>query len=159
MKILVIVHSKTGNTLKFAEKIAEKLKAKGNAVDVVRLETDPPVASGTARQHPPFSITNLPDPESYDAVLAGGPTWAFTASPVIYEAIRQIKDLKDKKAACFTVQAFPFAFMGGNQSVGLMKKELEAKGARVAVTASVQGMFHDMKKDMEKKADEMAVAF
>jgi hypothetical protein len=60
---------------------AGSLRKKGHSVDVVEIKTDPSVNSGSARSHPKFSITNIPDCKKYDALLIGGPVWAFSASP------------------------------------------------------------------------------
>ena len=106
MKIAVIVHSKTGITLKLGNMFAESLRKKGHIVDVVELKTEPPVNSGTAKNHPTFSITNLPDCKKYDALLVGGPVWAFSASPVIYEAVKGLKDVSGKKVVPFVSMGF-----------------------------------------------------
>ncbi|MBN2251118.1 MAG: flavodoxin family protein [Candidatus Altiarchaeota archaeon] len=140
MKIAVIVYSKTGTTLKLAKLFKEKLEGKNHAVDLVELATDPDIISGTAKHHTPFSITNLPDAEGYDALLVGGPVWAFSASPVIYEAVGGLKNVSGKKVLPFVTQGFPFTFLGGKQAIGLMSKELTKKGADVLPGISVPGM-------------------
>ena len=157
MNICVIVHSKTGNTLKLGNLFAEKLRQKGHSVDVTELRTDPPVDSGTVRHHPPFSVINLPDCSKYDALLVGGPVWAFSASPVIYEAVKALKDVSGKKVMPFATEGFPFTFAGGKQAIGLMSRILAEKGANVLPGKVVTS--RNREKMMEKAASEVASSF
>lgn len=157
MKIAVIIHSKTGKTLKAGKSLAEKLKTKGHTVDVVELKTDPLVNTGSARSHRKFIITNLPDCSIYDAVVVGGPVWAFSASPVIYEAVKAFKGLKGKKTAVFVTHGLPFAFMGGKQSARLLAKELINKGANIVLEKTIPNM--NLDKNIEKTASEIAAMF
>jgi flavodoxin len=131
MKIAVIVHSKTGTTLKAGNLFAGKLREKGHSADVIELKTDPPVNTGSTRSHPQFKITNLPDCKDYDAVLIGGPVWAFSASPVIYEAIKALEGVGGKKVVPFVTHGIPLAFMGGKQAIELMSKTASERGANV----------------------------
>jgi flavodoxin len=159
MKIAVIVHSKTGTTLKLGNMFAESLRKKGHLVDVVELKTDPPVNSGTVRNHPKFSITNLPEGGKYDALLVGGPVWAFSASPVAYEAVKGLKDITGKKAMAFVSMGFPHENMGGKQAIDLLSKTLIEKGANVLPGKIIPGLFHNKEKTMEKAVSEVASLF
>jgi NAD(P)H dehydrogenase (quinone) len=159
MNIAVIVHSKTGTTLKLGNMYAENLRKKGHVVDVVELKTNKPVNSGTAGHHPDFSITNLPDPKKYDALLVGGPVWAFSASPVIYEAVKGLKDISGKKVLPFTCMGFPHESMGGKQAIDLLSKTLTEKGANVLPGKIIPGLFHNKEKTMEKAVSEVASLF
>lgn len=151
MKIVVVVHSKTGNTMEFGNIIAEKLKTKGHKVDVVRLETNVPVETKPGKQ-PEFKFTNLPDTSHYDAVLAGGPVWGFSASPVIMQAIKEMK-LDGKKFLPFVTQGLPIAALGGKQSLSAMSKAAEAAGAQVLAGKSAH---MKNRKAMEEGAAEIA---
>lgn len=157
MNIGIIVHSKTGTTLKLGNLFTEKLRQKGHSVEVTELKTDPPVDSGTVRNHPPFSLTNLPDCHKYDALLVGGPVWAFSASPVIFEAVKALKDVSGKKVMPFATEGFPFTFAGGKQAIGLMSRILAEKGANVLPGKIVTSL--NREKMMEKAASEVASSF
>jgi flavodoxin len=159
MKIAVIVHSKTGTSLKLGNMFAETLRKKGHSVDVVELKTDPPVSSGTVRNHPDFSITNLPDGGKYDALIVGGPVWAFSASPVVYEAAKGLKDVSGKKVLPYVCMGLPRESMGGKQAIALLSKTLAEKGANVLPGKIVPGLFHNREKLMENAASDITSLF
>jgi hypothetical protein len=155
MDVGIIVHSKTGRTLRFGNVIAAKLMARGDYVEVTELKTDPEIDSGSVKQHPPFKILNLPDTKRFDVVLFGGPVWGFSATPVIIQAINE-SALSEKKVICFVTQTFPSASMGGTQAIKLMSETAKAAGANVLPGKSVQGLLHNQEKMMEKAATEIA---
>jgi flavodoxin len=155
MNIAVIVHSQTGTTLKFGNLIAKKLKEKGHIVDIVELKTDVPVKGGSPRSAPKFTIVNIPDCAKYDAVLAGGPVWAFSASPVIIEFLKKVKNLSGKKFLPFVTMGFPLAFMGGNGAISLMSTTAAKSGARIMPGAIVMKLLHNSGAMMEKWASKI----
>ncbi len=152
MKIIIIVHSSTGTTRKFADRIAGTLKDSGHSIKLIQLETDVSIKSGSVRSCAKFVITNLPDIKEYDTVLLGGPVWGFSASPVIIACINALGDLKGKKVLPFVTQGFPFAFMGANQAIALMSHTAADKKATVLPGFAVSKLFHDIEKDMDKAA-------
>ena len=158
MKAIIIVHSNTGTTRKFAERIARRLQADGHTANIVQLETDVPITSGSVRKCAKFAITNLPDIKEYDAVLVGGPVWGFAASPVIMAGIAALGDLKGKKVLPFVTQGFPFAFMGGNQAIKMMGRHAAGKNATVLPGAVVTKLFHDVDREMDKGAAAISTA-
>ena len=83
MKIGIIFHSKTGTTLGFGHLIGGTLREEGHQIELVDLQTDAPVNFGSVRSAPSFKVTNLPDGSKYDALLVGGPVWAFSACPAL----------------------------------------------------------------------------
>ncbi len=151
MKIAVVVHSKTGNTWEFGGIIAETLKGKGHNVDVVRLETDVPVDTNP-RSKQVFKFTNLPDACRYDAVVAGGPVWGFSASPVIMQAIKEL-NLDGKRFLPFVTQGLPVAALGGKQAISAMNKTAEAAGAQ---TLAGKSAHMKNRKAMEEAAAQIA---
>lgn len=152
MKIIIIVHSKTGTTRKFADLIADRLKEDGHSIKLVQIETDVPIKSGTVRRCKKFVITNLPDVTEYDTLLLGGPVWGFSASPVIIACINALGDLNGKKVLPFITGGFPFKFMGGKQAIALMSRNAADKKATVLPGAIVLKLFHDVDGDMNKAA-------
>lgn len=152
MKIGIIFHSKTGTTLGFAHLIGGTLREGGHQVELIDLQTDAPVNLGSVRSAPTFKVTNLPDGSSYDALLVGGPVWAFSASPVIYAAVKELKNIKDKKVLSFVTMGFPWPGMGGKQAIALLNKELAAAGAIVLPGVIIPKMFHNYQKLMAEAA-------
>jgi menaquinone-dependent protoporphyrinogen IX oxidase len=160
MNIAIIIHSKTGITRKLGNLLADKLRKKGHLVDMIDLRTDPPVSSGSVKHHPEFSIVNPPDCKKYNAFLVGGPVWAFSASPVIYECIKsEFKGISGKRAIPFVTMGFPLESMGGKQAIDLMINALEEKGADVLPGKIVPGLFHNRDEVMEKVASEIVSLF
>ncbi len=159
MNIIIILHSKTGTTRKFADRIASKLKDDGHSVKLTQIETDVPIKSGSVRRCEKFVITNQPDIKEYDTVLLGGPVWGFSASPVIIACINALDDLKGKKVLPFVTQGFPFKFMGGNQAIALMSRNAADKKAIVLPGVVVSKLFHDVERDMDKAATLVSSVF
>ncbi len=154
MKIAIIVHSKTGNTLKFAEKIKEKLTAAGHEVDLTHLQTATPVDGKSIRQKNGISFTSLPDVSSADAVLFGGPVWGFNPSPVILQAMLALAhQMKGKLMLPFLTMGFPFAWMGGKGSLNRMRRTAGTMGARVLNGAIVTGQRKGFDERLELQAD------
>ena len=150
MNAIIIVHSKTGTTKKFADRIAGKLQEDGHSIKLTQIETDVPIKSGSVRRCEKFSITNLPDITNYDTILLGGPVWGFSASPVIIQCINALGDFQGKKALPFVTQGFPFKSMGGKQAITLMSKTAADKKATILPGFIVSKLFHDIEKDMDK---------
>lgn len=131
MKIGIIVHSKSGTTLKFGKIIEKKLRDAGYPVELINLTTNVPVKAGSVRQNMDFIITNQPEAARYDVLLLGGPVWGFSASPVIINCINRLEGVSQKKVLPFVTMGFPFLCMGGKQAVKLMSKTLSKSGAEV----------------------------
>ena len=156
MKIAIIVHSKTGTTRKFADRIADKLKDDGHSINLVQIETDVPIESGSVRRCAKFAITNLPDIKAYDTLLLGGPVWGFSASPVIIAGMKALDDFEGKKVLPFVTGSFPFKFMGAKQAITLMSRTAADKKAMVLPGAIVLKLFHNVEGDMDKAASSIA---
>jgi flavodoxin len=125
MKVGIIVHSHTGNTLSVAEKLKDAIAAKGHTVIIERVSAvnEDPSAQG------PVTLKDIPDVSSYDALVFGAPVRAFSLTPTMQAYVAQLQALKGKKAGFFVTKQLPFAWTGGNRAVGQMKNACEAKGA------------------------------
>jgi flavorubredoxin len=156
MRICIIVHSAYGTTLRFANVISEKLQKDGHSVDLIALQTDVPVKTGTIRQPMNFQITNLPDISTYDTILAGGPVWAFSISTVIYKCLTTFSDMKGKKFLPFVTMGFPLPGMGGSGAMKIMSKVAKDLGADVLPGAVACKMFHNIDQMMEKEANKIS---
>ena len=159
MNIGIIFHSKTGTTLGFGHLIGGTLREEGHQVELVDLQTDVQINFGSIRSTPPFKVTNLPNGNKYDALLVAGPVWAFSASPVIYTAVKKLKNIKGKKVLPFVTMGFPWSWLGGRQAIALLTTELSAAGAIVLPGVIIPKMFHDFKRLMEEEAKKIAEYF
>jgi len=146
VKIGIIVYSETGNTLLCAEKIREALtlagggekgKEKGKVEVEVWLERLQ--VTGNPRVEKEISFPSLPDISSADALVFASPVHAFSAAPAMKKYLEQLPAdaLKGKKAACLVTQMFPYAWLGGNRSVGQMAALSRKKGADMRATAVI----------------------
>jgi len=125
MKVGIIVHSHSGNTLSVAEKLKDTIAAKGHTVNLeqVLAVNEDPSAQG------PVELKSIPDVSSYDALVFGAPVRGFSLTPTMTAYLAQLQALKGKKVGCFVTQQLPFAWMGGNRTIGQMKNACKAKGA------------------------------
>ena len=133
MKIGLIVHSVTGNTLYVANQLQTKLIEKGHEVEVKEIKTSAKVNPGEKN----VKFTELPSLDGYDALVFGSHTEAFQLEQVMKLYIGQIENLKGYKVACISTHQFPFKWMGGNSAVKKMENLCEIKGATVLGTAVV----------------------
>jgi menaquinone-dependent protoporphyrinogen IX oxidase len=144
MKIGLFIHSHTGNTLFVAEKLRDKLLMSGHTVELKKLE---PVGGENTNEIDIHKISFQPDPDmsGYDYVIIGAPVRGFSISPVLAAYINKVFSLKGQKVDLFVTQAFPFAWMGGNNAVKQMRNAVVQKGAVVGNTAIVN--WRSKKKD------------
>ena len=133
MKIGIILYSQTGNTYSVSLKLKEKLVAAGHSVDIGRLKVIGEVRPGAKD----IKFETPPDTEPYDALVFGSPVQAFSLSSAMTAYLSQIKSLPDKKVAFLVTQFFPFPWLGGNRTIGQMKKICESKGATICGAAVV----------------------
>lgn len=136
MKIALLVHSHTGNTLSVAEKLKETLQKDGHDVELRKLE---PVGGENTNEIDINRIKFDPEPElsGYDTIIIGAPVRGFSISPVLAAYLNKVPTLKGQKVDLFVTQAFPYAWMGGNSAVKKMISTCEGKGATVGKTAIV----------------------
>lgn len=78
MSTLVVYFSKTGSTKKLADKIAKKLGADMDEIIDVAGDSDKKPFGKVSPE-----IKFKKDPSKYDLVVIGGPTWGFSATPIV----------------------------------------------------------------------------
>lgn len=127
MKIGIVIHTQSGHTAQFARAIATKFNSNGHQAEIEMLRTVGQVSPGSRK----FTIKNMPTLDEYEAVLFGGPVWAFKASPVIMTCLSELRNIKNKKVMSFVTMGLPFSWMGGKQAIKAMDQELEASGGEV----------------------------
>jgi menaquinone-dependent protoporphyrinogen IX oxidase len=133
MKIGIIVHSQTGNTLSVAQRLKGKLLEVGHTVDIEKIVP----LDAKQMDVKKVQIETMPNIEQYDALVFGAPVQGASVSAVMKAYLSQLASLKGKKAACYVTEFFPFAWMGGNKSIEQMKKICEAKDTEVCGTGVI----------------------
>lgn len=133
MKVGIIVHSHTGNTLSVAEKIREELIKSGHTVNLEQVKA----VDENPNSSKPVELEVIPDTTGYDALIFGAPVRAFSLSPVMKKYLSQVNSLEGKKVCCFVTQGFPKPWMGGNHSVKQMVKLCSAKNCKPSKTGIV----------------------
>lgn len=146
MHIGMIVYSKTGNTLFVAEKIKEQLEKGGNTVELVSLKPKGEIKPDAKS----VEFDHLPDVNSFDALIFGGPVHAFSLAMPMKSCFDQIGQLSGKKVAVFATQHL-FKWMGGNRSVGQLKSLAQAKGGQVQGTGLIQWKKEDRRQQQIKE--------
>jgi flavodoxin len=157
MKIGIIVHSQSGHTAAFAKAIAAKLSERGHEVDTVLLMTSGLSRPGSRR----FKISNAPDDgelAQFDAVLVGGPVWAFKASPVVMRYLSSIGPgiLKHKKTLGFVTMGLPWKALGATRALYAITRKLEACDAEVLRGEMVRYLFGFNRKRLDAAVERIA---
>ncbi len=127
MKVGIIVHSKTGNTLFVAQKIMEKLKADGHLTTIEQIIATNDEETDIQK----VELQNIPNVSDYDVLIFGAPVRGFSLSPVMKAYLLKCVTFNGKKVSCFVTQYFPYPWMGGNRAIGQMKSLCESKDAKV----------------------------
>jgi flavodoxin len=124
MKNALIVYSKTGNTLAVAKRLNEVLEYE--LLSVTALSDDPNQTF--------VSLVETPDVSVYPHIIFAAQTHAFRLSKVMQAYLNQLESLAGKTVDLLVTHYFPFAFLGGNQTIKQMKKMVEFKGGTVLRT-------------------------
>lgn len=134
MKIGIVVHSITGNTLSVAERIKQQLSLMGHTVRIERIQ---PVGKEPIQNEAAVTLTKTPDLSAYDALIFGSPVQAFSLDPVMSAYLKQVTDLGGRKTVCFITQMMAFRFFAGNRSISRMKSLCEARNGSVCLTGII----------------------
>ena len=141
MKSAVVYYSFSGNTHRVAQDIIDILKQKGEEVTPVRIR---PLKEETLflkqcseafLAKKPELYNTLLDLRVFDRLIIGSPVWALKPAPAINTYLDKCSSLSGKEALCFVTYG---SGLGKDRALEVMKKRLEAKGAKVKNTVSVQ---------------------
>ncbi len=121
----IVIYSKTGNTRHVANHLVNE--------DAILLEVVPMIDNPNL-EHP--ELKNIPDIKNYEHIIIGSPVHGFMLSNVMKTYIKQT-DFSNKQVNLFVTHFFPFAWMGGNQTLKQMKKLIEEKGGKVGLMTSI----------------------
>ncbi len=135
MKIAVIIHSHTFNTLAVAERLEKALQDKGQHPYVDNLELKGDYKPGAKK----IKFGSLPKIEDYNMIVFGAPVEAFSLSPVMKKYLKEkVPSLKGKWTFLFVTKALPGNWTGGNNAIRQMKGLVKKKGGDVADTGIVR---------------------
>ena len=133
MKIGIIIHSHTGNTLSVGEKLREVWGNEGHEVSLERVKAENEEPSEALKT----KLAETPEIGPYEVVVFGAPVRGFSLSPVMKKYLQQIESLKGKEVFCFVTQELRSPIFGGNHSLGQMKQLCLSKGERVSKSGIV----------------------
>ena len=133
MKTGIIIFSHTNNTLSVGERLAEALHSAGHDAALLRIGA----ADWNPQAKGPVVLLNKPDTAPYDYVIFGAPVQAFSLSPVMKAYMAQASGLTGKRVGCFVTQHFKLPWMGGNQAVRRLTRDIGALGGTLVRTGIV----------------------
>lgn len=151
MKVGIIIHSDSGNTLQVGKNLERKLIAKGHSVTLERV-----VAANEEPLAKNISLQSKPDTDTYDMIILGAPVHAFSLSSVMRAYLDQLTTLKDKKVSCFVTQGLAKSWMGGNRAVKALKKLCIEKDAEPLKTGVINWSSRAREKQIEDMTDIMS---
>lgn len=114
MKAGVFYISRTGNTKRLAEAIAEQQNA------------------------PLYDLANVPDPlvtQNFDLLIIGTPVMGLQPAPEVHSFVKRLPEGKGKKTILFCTYA-----INQGRALKILEKELTAKGYRNLLNISKRGI-------------------
>ena len=143
MKTVIVVYSKTGNTLEVSERVKAELSDKGHDVTLLNViaENDDPNSKGVLK------LIETPSVKSFENVIFAGHIQAFSLAPAMKKYLEQLEDLSGKKVLCLLTQYFPYSWMGGNRGMRQMTTIIESKNCVVGA----KGIVHWSRKKKEEE--------
>ena len=130
MKIQILAHSQTGNTLQVANAIKLNLEPDGHNVILTHIKADDERSLDPDR----IKISALPDAKDADLIILGGPVRGFAPSAAVIKTIKGLHGLTGKPVILYVTEFFPFDFMGGKRAIDAMKRLVEGRGGKVVET-------------------------
>ena len=156
MKIGIIVHSITGNTLSDSEKIQQRLQEAGHAVSLVRIR---PIGKEPVQNEAAVRLEQTPDLSGFEALVFGSPVQAFSLDPVMSAFLKQTPDLGGRKTVCFLTQQLSFRFFAGNRSIKKMQSLCEARHGAVCLTGIVNWSHKERSRMIDDLVQDVARQF
>ena len=133
MKIGLLIHSFSGNTLSVGTRLKVHLEVQGHRVhmdQIIDANEDP-------KSNRPVLLTHIPDLNDYDVIIFGAPVRSFSLSPVMTAYLKQISDIENIKFFAYVTEGLPKPWMGGNRAIKKMKTFLGMKNASILDTAVI----------------------
>lgn len=152
MKIALIIHSRTGNTLQVAVRIQEKLILMGYSASLLCIRPDHEHASDIDDIH----FTSWIDVRDYDGFVVGCPTHGGTMSQPMAAYLKHLRRFDHKKVNCFVTEFFPFPWMSGNQALAQLKEVCSKKGTSVNSSGVVNWFSLNRKDKIEQLSNDLS---
>ena len=130
MKIQILAHSQTGNTLQVANAIQLNLDPDGHTVVLTHIKADDERSLDPDR----IKISALPNVKDADLIVLGGPVRGFAPSAAVIKTIKGLNGFSGKPVMLYVTEFFPFDFMGGKRALESMKRLVEGRGGKVVET-------------------------
>lgn len=124
MKIGIIVHSHTGNTISVAKRLQDMLVSMGHDVKLEKLQLVD--EEGSLKGN--FNLAIKPDLDEYEAVIFAAPVWGFRLSGVMKSYIENIPSLSNKKIFCFITKGLFVNGFGGKKTINKVIEMTTGKG-------------------------------
>jgi len=151
MKVAIILYSGTGNTRGVAERLATKVRARGDQVEIREITVTGDPAEGTDG----FELASAPRMNDADVVVLASPVMAGSLSPVMKAYLDQ-SEPPPRPVRVVITQHFPRPWMGGNQARKWMTRALERKGGSVAESMIVNWSSKAREQQIEDGTDRLA---
>ena len=135
----IVIYSKTGNTRSVAKRL---LEIKQVPLLEVKVENDNPQITNP-------KLIEIPDISTYSHIIIGSPVHGFSLSKAMKTYLDNT-DFSLKHVDLYITQYFPFAWMGGNQTLKQMKNIILSKGGTVGLMTSVNWKNKNREKDIQK---------
>jgi len=153
MKIGIVVYSQTGNTLKVAKRLEEKLSGEGHKVKREEIKIGGEAGPGSRN----IEFKSKPGVDPYDGVVFAAPVHAFSLASPMKAYLGDVGPLAGKKLGCFVTKALRSKWSGGTGAVKKMKKLCEARGGKMSADGIVvwkdnvrEGMIGEVLGDMSR---------
>lgn len=152
MKIGIIYYSYTGHTKMVAEVIQSKLLLGGHDVVLERI---------TAQNDNPnlkqaILLEHAPDPLRFDRIIFACPVNGFQAAAVAQAYLNNLPATPGKPIDLFVTHFFPFAFLGGHQTLRQLKMLWAKKGGQIGRTAVINWSSRKRLAEIEKLAEQLS---
>lgn len=129
MKVAMIIHSFTGNTMLVAKKLKDFASQEIVEIDLIKIEVE---NEDPSRNDINMKIIGDYEIKDYDLIIFGFPVRAFSISKVMKTFLNtKIDSLENKKIICFVTQHLPYKFMGGNRAIKQIINICNKKGGEV----------------------------
>jgi len=154
MNVAIISYSFSGNTKRACLFLMKKIKEKNINADVFDLKPakeekafllqcrDAFYKHKPEIQNPAFELS------AYDFVVFASPVWAFTFAPALRVYLESVKDLTDKRCACFLTYG---SGMGKGKAMEELEGILKAKGGRILFSKNMPGVKTKDKEYLEEQ--------
>lgn len=112
MKVALVIHSYTGNTMGIADKIGAALVRKGHDVSLFNIKAK----NENPNQIKGVELESIPNIKGFDHIIFGAPTRGMDLSIVMQLYLQTLSE-GHQSASVYVTHFFPFKWMGGNQSI------------------------------------------